>query len=113
MLVITEKPMRTISVCGWYVSDYEDNSGKKVYKLVGIVKPKSRGRIVTRDSKVIKDIYNDEETIVIYRHENLNNVKSCKHMMDLMASRGAEAFSIYTFYQWLNNNQGEVKEDAH
>jgi len=111
MLVITEKPMRTVDICGWYVDDYTDKSGKKVYKVVGIVSPKQRGRIVSRDSEVIKDVYMDEETITIYRSDNINNVISCKHIMDLSSSRGIPVFSLLSFYEWLRG-QSEQKEEV-
>ena len=109
MIIITEKPMRSIEVTGWYVDEYTDKSGKKVYKVVGIVSPKCRGRLVSRDSEVVKDLYVDEETITIYRSEHKNNVVSCKRIMDLIASRGELVFSIVSFYEWLKN-QNHVEE---
>jgi len=111
MLIITEKPMRTVDVCGWYIDDYVDKSGKKIYKIVGVISPKQRGRLVSRDSEVIKDVYMDEETITIYRSENLNNVMSCKRIMDLSASRGIPIFALLSFYDWLRE-QSEQKEEV-
>ena len=107
MIIITEKPVRSIDVCGWYVDSYTDKSGERIYKLVGIVSPKSRGRLVSRDSTVVKDIYMDEENVVIYRSENYNNVVSCKRIMDLIASRGVSVFSLVTFYEWLKENNSK------
>lgn len=112
MLIVTEKPMRSVEIASWYVDEYTDKSNKKVYKVVGVVSPRQRGRLVTRDSTVIKDIYMDEETITIYRNENLNNVVSCKHMMDLIASRGGNVFSIFMFYDWLRGQQEQGKEEV-
>ena len=110
MIIITEKPSRSIEVCGWYADEYTDKSGKKVYKVVGITSPKGRGRIVTRDSGVTKDVYMDEETITIYRSDNKNNVTSCKMIMDLMASRGELVFALPSFYEWLKNNVPPTEE---
>ena len=110
MLIITERPVRTIDVCGWYVDDYEDKSGKKVYKVVGIVSPKSRGRLVSRDSEVIKDIYTDEENIVIYRSEKHDNVMACKNVLDISAAKGLKVFALSSFYEWLKGGEEEVIE---
>jgi len=112
MLIITEKPMRTVDVCGWYIDDYVDKSGKKIYKIVGVISPKQRGRLVSRDSEVIKDVYMDEETITIYRSENYNNVSSCKRVMDLSASRGLPVFSLLSFGEWLRGQSKPEKEEV-
>ena len=112
MLVITEKPMRTVDICGWYIDDYVDKSGKKIYKVVGVISPKQRGRLVSRDSEVIKDIYMDEETITVYRNENLNNVSSCKRIMDLSASRGMPVFSLLSFSEWLRGENASKQEEV-
>ena len=115
MIVITEKPLRSIEVSGWYVDEYTDKSDKRIFKLVGIISPKGRGRVVSRESSVVKDIYLDEETITIYRSENYNNVSSCKRLMDLMASRGSTVFSVYSFFDWLksqNNKQVHTEEEV-
>ena len=112
MLIITDKPMRTIDVCGWYVDEYIDKFGKKVYKVVGIVSPKQRGRMVSRDSEVVKDVYMDEETITIYRSENYNNVTSCKRIMDLTSSRGMPVFSLLSFNEWLKGQPTPKQEEV-
>ena len=111
MLIVFEKPMRSVEVCGWYVDEYTDKSNKKVYKVVGVVSPRQRGRLVSRDSTVIKDIYMDEETVTIYRNENINNVLSCKDVIDFIASRGGTVFSLFAFYEWLKAQQEEQKKE--
>ena len=110
MIIITEKPMRSVEVNGWYIDEYTDKSNKKIYKVVGIVSPKRRGRIVTRDTSVVKDVYMDEETVTIYRSENRNNVLSCKRIMDLMASRGSQVFALDMFYDWLSHQPTDAEE---
>lgn len=105
MIIITEKPMRSVEISGWYIDEYKDKSDKKIFKLVGVLSPKGRGRIVSRDSSVVKDVYTDEESIIIYRSENLNNVISCKRIIDLVAAKGGSVFSIVTFYEWLKEQE--------
>lgn len=109
MIVITEKPMRSVDVCGWYIDEYTDKSNKKIYKVVGILSPKKRGRIISRESNVVKDIYIDEETVTIYRSENKNNALSCKRIMDLVSSRG-QVFALDMFYEWLASQPTDAEE---
>lgn len=108
--IITEKPNRSIDIKGYGVDSYTDKEGKKIYRVYGIVEPGCRGRLVSRDSEVIKDLYIDDNTIVIYRNEDKKLAIACKDMLDRHIAQGALAFSVEAFKQWLNNPQASIDE---
>ena len=39
MTIITDKPARTIDVIGYGIDSYTDKSGKKIWKVYGVVSP--------------------------------------------------------------------------
>ena len=108
--IITEKPNRSIDIKGYGVDSYTDKEGKKIYRVYGIVEPGYRGRLVSRDSEVIKDLYIDDNTIVIYRNEDKKLAIACKDMLDRHIAQGAFAFSVEAFKQWLNDPQVSIDE---
>lgn len=108
--IITEKPNRSIDIKGYGVDSYTDKEGKKIYRVYGIVEPGCRGRLVSRDSEVIKDLYIDDNTVVIYRNEDKKFAIACKDMLDRHIAQGAFAFSVEAFKQWLNNPQVSIDE---
>jgi len=92
--IITEKPVRSIDVKGYGVDSYVDKNGKKVYRVFGIVEAGSRGRLVSRNSEVIKDLYIDDTTIVIFRSEDKKQCIACKDMIDGHIARGMPVFGV-------------------
>ena len=102
MTIITDKPKRTIQVVGYGIDSYTDKSGQKIWKVYGILSPMQRGRLVTRDSSVIKDLYIDEETICIFRSTNELEVLQCKHVMDVNVAHGVNFFSVEAFKELLD-----------
>ena len=109
--VVTEKPVRSIEIKGYGVDSYVDKNGKKIYRVYGIVSPSFRGRLVSRDSEVVKDLYGEETTIVIYRNEDENLCCVCKGMIDGHVARGIPVFSVEQFKEWLKEQQdGQVQE---
>ncbi len=100
--VITERPVRSIDIIGHGVDSYKDKSGKTIFRVYGIVSPGSRGRLVTRDSSVVKDLYIDDSTIVIFRSEDERNAMACKDFIDRHIAMGAPAFGVEAFKNWLN-----------
>jgi len=114
--IITEKPIRSIEIKGYGVDSYVDKNGKKIYRVYGIVESGSRGRLVTRDNDVIKDLYIDDTTIIIYRNEDKKYAVACKDMLDRHVAQGATVFGVEAFKQWLKdphvrNEQEELEEE--
>ena len=110
--IVTEKPVRSIEVKGYGVDSYVDKNGKKIYRVYGIVSPSFRGRLVSRDSEVVKDLYADESTIVIYRNENENICYACKGMIDGHVARGVPVFGVEQFKEWLRSQQESRAEEV-
>ena len=125
--IITEKPNRSIDIKGYGVDSYIDKiSGKKVYRVYGIVEPGSRAKLVPRDSedpKDIKDLYIDDTKIIIYRNDSKDLCLTCKGMIDGHIARGIPVFGVEQFKEWVKEQmekreepnkevEGEV-EDAH
>lgn len=110
--VIKEKPVYSIDVKGYGVDSYVDKNGKKVYRVFGIVEAGSRGRLVSRDSDVIKDLYIDDTTIVIFRSENKKDCIACKDMIDGHVARGIPVFVVEQFKQWLENPQVSIEDNV-
>ena len=110
MIIITEKPERTIDVVGYGIDSYTDKSGQKIWKVYGIVSPMKRGRIVTRDSGVIKDLYMDEETICIFRSASKWDVEQCKRVIDVNIAHGVNFFSVEAFKELLSREKKMQEE---
>ena len=101
--IVTERPVRSIDVVGYGVDSYTDKNGKKIYRVYGVVEAGLRGRLVTRNSDEVKDLYIDDTTMVIYRSEEKNKAIACKDMLDQHVLRGMPAFSVEAFKSWLEN----------
>ena len=123
--IITEKPCRSVEIKGYGLDFYTDTStGKRVYRVYGIIEAGTRARLVPRDSedpKDIKDLYIDDAKIIIYRNEDRKLAMVCKDMLDRHVAQGATVFGVEAFKQWLANPQlsteqetpkEEVKSDA-
>ena len=111
MTIITDKPKRTIQVVGYGIDSYTDKSGQKIWKVYGVLSPMQRGRLVTRDSSVIKDLYIDEETICIFRSTNELEVLQCKHVMDVNVAHGVNFFSVEAFKELLDKMNKRKQDD--
>ena len=111
MTIITEKPARTIDVVGYGIDNYTDKSGNKIWKVYGVVSPMQRGRLVSRDSEVIKDLYVDEETICIFRSMSEMEVRQCKHVMDVNTVHGVNFFSVEAFKELLGKTNKKKQDD--
>ena len=110
--IITDKPTRTIDIIGHGLDSYKDKRGKTIWRVYGIVSPGSRGRLVSRDSDVIKDLYIDDTTIIIYRSEDKNKATICKDFIDRHIATKAPVFGVEEFKQWLKENLDKVVKDA-
>ena len=76
--IVFGKPNRTINVIGYGVDSYKDKNGVEIWRVYGIVTAGGRGRLVSRDSTVVKDIYMDETTVVIFRSSLKEDAEKCK-----------------------------------
>ncbi len=103
--IITERPERSIDVMGYGIDSYVDKSGNKIWKVYGIVSPMQRGRLVSRDSSVIKDLYIDEETICIYRSTDEDEVRMCKQCIDINVTHNVGFFSVYAFQEMMKKRK--------
>lgn len=101
--IVTEKPFRSIDVIGYGVDSYYDKNQKKIYRVYGIVKPGTRGKLVDRDGSDIKDLYEDETVVVIFRSDKREEAVACKNLIDVHVARGVPAFSVSEFKAWLQN----------
>lgn len=101
LVVIFGKPNKSISVIGYGVSSYKDKEGKEIWMVYGIVSPATRGRLVSRDSTVVKDIYTDEATVVIFRSSDKADAETCKTAMDKTIANNYPLFSVEAFKEWL------------
>lgn len=113
--VIMNRPNRTIDIISYGTDTYTDKDGKKIHKVYGIISPSKKGRLVSRDSEVIKDFYIDENAITIFRSDNLNDVLDCKTAMDYSVSRGMPIFNVERFKEILANAKEQerlAKESA-
>lgn len=106
--IITEKPSRSIDIIGHGVDSYTDKNGKEIWRVFGIVAAGSRGRVVTRDSGYVKDLYIDDTTIVIYRDEDKHKAMLCKDYIDRHIAHGAPVFGVEAFKQFINGNKGDT-----
>ncbi len=110
--VITEKPMRSIEIKGYGVDSYMDRNDNRIYRVYGVVKSGGRGRLVSRDSEVIKDLYIDDSTIVIFRSDKKEECITCKNMIDAHVARGIPVFAVEEFKEWLKNPVPPTKEEV-
>ena len=108
--VITERPVRSIDIIGYGLDYYVDKSGKTIWRVYGIVTLGSRGRLVSRDSDVVKDLYIDDTTIVIFRSDDKRKAMACKDFIDRLIAVGAPAFGVEAFKNWLNGSNGDTVE---
>ena len=108
--IITERPARSIDIIGHGVDCYTDKSGKQIWRVYGIVDAGSRGRVVTRDSGYVKDLYIDDTTIVIYRDEDKDKAMLCKDYIDRHIAHGAPVFGVEAFKQFISGNKGDTVE---
>lgn len=113
--VIFEKPNRSIDVIGYGVDSYKNKEGKEIWRVYGIVNASSRGRLVSRDSSVIKDFYADETTVVIFRSSDVADANKCKEAIDKSVANKFPVFSVEAFRDWLKEQKVEepvVKENV-
>ena len=110
--IITERPFRSINIQGYGVDSYTDKSGKKIYRVYGIVEPGSHGRIIGRNHDDVKDFYTDDYNIVIFRNEDKGKAMACKNMIDVHVANGAPIFIVEEFKQWLQHPENLVVRDA-
>ena len=110
--IITEKPVRSIDIIGYGVDSYKDKNNKEIWRVYGIISPTVRGRIITKDSGVIKNLYIDDNTLIIYRSEIKQLALACKDFLDRHIAMKAPIFSIEGFKRMLEeqNNNTENSE---
>lgn len=115
--IVFEKPNRTVYVIGYGVDSYKDKEGKEIWRVYGIVTAGGRGRLVSRDSTVVKDFYMDESTVVIFRSSLKEDANKCKEALDKTIANHFPLFSVEAFKEWLAEDKlpkkkEEVKENA-
>ena len=103
--VIFEKPNRSIDVIGYGVDSYKNKEGKEIWRVYGIVTAGGRGRLVSRDSTVVKDFYADETTIVIFRSSTQEDANKCKEAIDKSVANKFPVFSVEAFRDWLKEQK--------
>lgn len=108
--VIFSKPNKTIDVIGYGVDSYKDKEGKEIWRVYGIVTAGSRGRIVSRDSSVVKDFYTDETTVVIFRSSNKEEAEKCKEALDKTIANKFPLFSVEAFKDWIKEDKAKTTE---
>lgn len=108
--IISEKPMRSIQVIGYGVDSYKDKEEHEIWRVYGIVSPAKRGRVVTRDGAETKDIYLDENLVVIFRSSKKEDAVSCKVSLDKTIANGFPLFSVDAFREWLKSDKKKVEE---
>ena len=114
--IVFGKPNRTINVIGYGVDSYKDKNGVEIWRVYGIVTAGGRGRLVSRDSTVVKDIYMDETTVVIFRSSLKEDAEKCKEALDKTIANNFPMFGVEAFKEWLEEEKKgadkEVKENA-
>ena len=105
--VIFGKPNRSIDVIGYGVDSYKNKEGKEIWRVYGIVNAGGRGRLVSRDSTVVKDIYMDETTVVIFRSSTKDDADKCKEAIDKSIANKFPVFSVEAFRDWLKEQTKE------
>lgn len=103
--IVFGKPNKSIQVIGYGVDSYKDKEGKEIWRVYGIVTPASRGRLASRESNVIKDIYMDETTVVIFRASERDDANRCKEAIDKSVANKFPVFSVDVFKEWLNEQK--------
>ena len=98
--VVFGRPNKSVDVVEYGVSNYKDKDGKSIYKVYGIVQHGQHSRIVKRtEAADAKDVYTDSNEVVIYRSEDENKAKLCKHMIDSVLASGGQVFSVEEYKQ--------------
>ncbi len=110
--IVFGKPNKSIQVIGYGVDSYKDKEGKEIWRVYGIVTPASRGRLASRESTVIKDVYMDETTVVIFRASERDDANKCKEALDKSIANGFPVFSVDVFKDWLSEQKKQEKEVA-
>ncbi len=110
LTIVFEKPNRSISIVGYGVDSYKDKEGKEIWRVYGIVTPATRGRMVSRDSNVIKDIYTDESTVVIYRSSNKEDAVCCKEAIDKTVANQFPIFAVEAFKEWIREEKDKASK---
>lgn len=110
--VIFNKPNKSIDVIGYGVDSYKNKEGQEIWRVYGIVTAGGRGRLVSRDSTVVKDFYMDETTVVIFRSSNKLDADKCKEALDKSIANKFNVFSVDTFKDWLAEQKESVKEEG-
>ena len=110
--VIFGKPNKSIDIIGYGVDSYKDKEGKEIWRVYGIVNAGMRGRLVSRDSDVIKDFYTDDTTVVIFRSSSVEDAKQCKEAIDKTIANNFPLFSVEAFKDWLAEEKSSKKVDS-
>ena len=110
--IVFGKPNKSIQVIGYGVDSYKDKEGKEIWRVYGIVTPASRGRLASRESNVIKDIYMDETTVVIFRASERDDANRCKEAIDKSVANKFPVFSVEVFKDWLEETKRKEEETA-
>lgn len=111
--ILFEKPNKSIKVIGYGVDSYKNKEGHEIWRVYGIVKAGVRGRLVSRDSTVVKDFYTDDTTVVIFRSSDKKEAEKCKEAIDKSIANKFPVFSVEVFKEWLKNSkEGNDKEET-
>lgn len=105
--IVFEKPNKSIEVIGYGVDSYEDKQGNEIWRVYGIVTPSTRGRLVSRDSTVVKDFYQDESTVVIFRSSTKADAEKCKEALDKTIANKFPLFVVETFKEWIKEEKNK------
>ncbi len=97
IMVVFEKPNKSVFIMGYGVDSYKDKEENEIWRVYGIVMPATRGRNVPRDGNTVKDIYNDESTVVIFRSSNKEDAVCCKKAIDETVMNHSFVFVVETF----------------
>lgn len=119
MIIVTEKPVRSIELIGYGVSKYTDKNGKVIHKVYGIIYPAMRGRIVPRmeegksvDPHAIKDMYFDEQEITLFRSKNEDEANLFKKFLDVANAQGVNIVSVSDFANFKAGYEKYVNDTA-
>lgn len=110
--IVFGKPNRTVQVIGYGVDSYKDKEGKEIWRVYGIVNAGTRGRLVSRDSNVVKDFYTDETTVVIFRSSDKLDAYKCKEALDKTVANQFPLFSVEAFKEWLAEEKSKETKVA-
>ena len=110
--IVFGKPNRSIDVIGYGVDSYKDKNDKEIWRVYGIVNAGMRGRLVSRDSTVVKDFYTDETTVVVFRSSLHEDAVRCKEALDKTIANHFPLFSVEAFKDWLAEEKAKVHTQA-